>query len=129
MASPPALVYFNKSVDELSVSEAAFLAARSRATNYDPAAIMTLPRPATMSSTHGQDRRHHRGRGARGRGRADRAEEARRDPVFSRPISPKRSGELIQRFGEDKVYKSAVGPDSLDPILQSYATSRCATGW
>jgi len=128
-----ALVYFNKSVDELSVSEAAFLAGTVKGpTNYDPARHYDAAKGRRDYVIDGMAKI-----GAISEAEAKAAEAEpivlkKRDEtqVFVAPyFTEEVRRELIARFGEDKVYKSGLSVrTSLDPILQSYADKALRDG-
>ena len=128
-----ALVYFNKSVDELSVSEAAFLAGTVKGpTNYDPARHYDAAKGRRDYVIDGMAKI---GAITEAEARAAEAEPIvlkKRDEtqVFSAPyFTEEVRRELIQRFGEDKVYKSGLSVrTSLDPILQGYADKALRDG-
>jgi penicillin-binding protein 1A len=128
-----ALVYFNKSVDELTVSEAAFLAGTVKGpTNYDPARHYDAAKGRRDYVIDGMAKI---GAITEAEAKAAEAEPIvlkKRDEtqVFSAPyFTEEVRRELIQRFGEDKVYKSGLSVrTSLDPILQSYADKALRDG-
>jgi penicillin-binding protein 1A len=128
-----ALVYFNKSVDELSIAEAAFLAGAVKGpTNYDPARHYDAAKGRRDYVIDGMAKI-----GAITEAEARQAEAEpivlrKRDEtqVFSAPyFTEEVRRELMQRFGEDKVYKSGLSVrTSLDPTLQSYADKALRDG-
>ena len=128
-----ALVYFNKSVDELTVAEAAFLAGTVKGpTNYDPARHYDAAKGRRDYVIDGMAKI---GAITEAEARAAEAEPIvlrKRDEtqVFSAPyFTEEVRRELMQRFGEDKVYKSGLSVrTSLDPTLQSYADKALRDG-
>ena len=81
-----AQAYFDKSLDKLTIAEAAFLAALPKApNNYNPFRFPDAARGAARlgARPHGGRPRHHRRAGGRGQGRADRAgrRSAGREPI------------------------------------------------
>ena len=128
-----ALVYFNKSVDELTVSEAAFLAGAVKGpTNYDPARHYDAAKGRRDYVIDGMAKI---GAITEAEAKAAEAEPIvlrKRDEtqVFSAPyFTEEVRRELMQRFGEDKVYKSGLSVrTSLDPILQTYADKALRDG-
>ena len=128
-----ALVYFNKSVDELTVAEAAFLAGTVKGpSNYDPARHYDA---AKVRRDYVIDGMAKIGAISEAEARAAEAEPIvlrKRDEtqVFSAPyFTEEVRRELIQHFGEDKVYKSGLSVrTSLNPILQSYADKALRDG-
>ncbi|HEV2674385.1 MAG TPA: penicillin-binding protein 1A [Aliidongia sp.] len=128
-----ALVYFNKSVDELTVSEAAFLAGAVKGpTNYDPARHYDAAKGRRDYVIDGMAKI---GAITEAEAKAAEAEPIvlkKRDEtqVFSAPYYTEEvRRELLQRFGEDRVYKSGLSVrTSLDPILQSYADKALRDG-
>jgi penicillin-binding protein 1A len=128
-----ALVYFNKSVDELSVAEAAFLAGTVKGpTNYDPARHYDAAKGRRDYVIDGMAKI---GAISEAEARAAEAEPIvlkKRDEtqVFSAPyFTEEVRRELMTRFGEDKVYKSGLSVrTSLDPILQTYADKALRDG-
>ena len=128
-----ALVYFNKSVDELTVAEAAFLAGTVKGpTNYDPARHYDAAKGRRDYVIDGMAKI---GAISEAEARAAEAEPIvlrKRDEtqVFSSPyFTEEVRRELMQRFGEDKVYKSGLSVrTSLNPILQTYADKALRDG-
>ncbi|MEX0808711.1 MAG: penicillin-binding protein 1A [Dongiaceae bacterium] len=121
------LNYFNKSLDELTISEAAFLAALPKApNNYDP---VRKPEAA-------HDRRDwvltrmledgHITREEFDTARAEVLTPVRRgtlEAVTADYFAEEVRRELAQRFGEDALYKGGLSVrTSLDPELQAIAT-------
>ena len=122
-----ALNYFNKSLDELTIGEAAFLAALPKApNNYDP---VRKPEAAVERRNWVLSRMLEDGQITR-----DQYETA-----LAEPLQPQRREtlqavradyfaeevrrELAQRFGEDALYKGGLSVrTSLDPELQAIAT-------
>jgi penicillin-binding protein 1A len=129
-----ALNYFNKSLDELTIAEAAYLAALPKApNNYNP--------------VHGHDAALARRNWVIGRmledGRIthDEAVEAVKEPLEMRArgeaettasadyYSEEVRRQLIERFGEDQVLKGGLSvKTSLDPKLQDIATRALRDG-
>ena len=123
-----ALNYFDKSLDELTLEEAAFLAALPKApNNYNPAAQSRGREGAARlgARPHGRGRLHHRRATARRRkARADRAAPARRDRDRQRAdyFTEEVRRELVARYGEKGLYEGGLSVrTSLDPRLQAIA--------
>ncbi|MDZ4735686.1 MAG: penicillin-binding protein 1A [Rhodospirillaceae bacterium] len=121
------LNYFNKSLDELTISEAAFLAALPKApNNYDP---VRKPEAAHDRRDWVLTRMLEDGHITREEFDIARAEvltPVRRGPleaVTADYFAEEVRRELAQRFGEDALYKGGLSVrTSLDPELQAIAT-------
>jgi penicillin-binding protein 1A len=128
-----ALNYFNKSLDELTISEAAYLAALPKApNNYNP--------------IHNHDAAVTRRNWVIGRMlennhiTKDEAEEAQHEPleiktrddgesVSADYFSEEVRRQLVEKFGEDVVTKDGLAvKTSLDPKLQDFATQSLRSG-
>ena len=122
-----ALNYFNKSLDELTVAEAAFLAALPKApNNYDPVRKheAALDRRAWVLNRMLED----------GKITDEEYEAALAEPLVIHPretleavtadyFAEEVRRELAERFGEDALYKGGLSVrTSLDPRLQEIAT-------
>ena len=129
-----ALNYFNKSLDELTVAEAAFLAALPKApNNYNPAALSRGGAGAARlgDRPHGRGRLHHR-RSRRRRRRRSRSRCAsaiddrdRQAPLFHRGGAARAAGALW-REGALSRPGSRCAPASIRVSRRS-PTRRCAT--
>ncbi len=129
-----ALTYFNKSLDELTLGEAAFLAALPKApNNYNPVRFpqAAKARRDIVLDQMVEDRRRDRGRGRRRQGRAgDRAPPRggrdRQRALFRRGSPPRTAG-AVRR--EDSFTRAACrcAPASI-PGCRPPPTRRCATG-
>ncbi|MEX2296829.1 MAG: penicillin-binding protein 1A [Dongiaceae bacterium] len=121
------LNYFNKSLDELTISEAAFLAALPKApNNYDP---VRKPEAAHQRRDWVLTRMLEDGHITREEFDIARAEvltPVRRGPleaVTADYFAEEVRRELATRFGEDALYKGGLSVrTSLDPELQAIAT-------
>jgi len=122
-----ALNYFNKSLDELTIAEAAFLAALPKApNNYDPVRKheAALDRRAWVLNRMLED----------GNITNEEYEAALAEPLVTQPretleavtadyFAEEVRRELAERFGEEALYKGGLSVrTSLDPRLQAIAT-------
>jgi len=128
-----ALNYFNKSLDELTVAEAAYLAALPKApNNYNPIrdhAAALARRNWVIGRMAENNRITH-----------DEAEMAQRDPLETKSRDDEDSVSadyfseevrrmLVDKFGEDKVMEDGLAvKTSLEPKLQEYATQALRKG-
>ena len=131
-----AQAYFNKSLDELTLAEAAFLAALPKApNNYNPFRFPEAARARRdwVLDRMAEDRRHHRRAGGGGQGDADH----RRRPSTGRSrsraptTSPRRcAAQLIDRFGagRDDAGRAGGAHHARPGACRSPPTGRCATG-
>jgi penicillin-binding protein 1A len=128
-----ALNYFNKSLDELTVAEAAYLAALPKApNNYNP----------TRNHAAAVERRNWvLGRMVEsGRITREEADDAQKDPLETRARDESESvsadyfseevrRQLVDRFGEEQVLEGGLAvKTSLDPKLQNVATKALHDG-
>jgi penicillin-binding protein 1A len=128
-----ALNYFNKSLDELTVAEAAYLAALPKApNNYNPAHAheAAVARRNWVIGRMLED----------GRITREEADEAIKEPLEMRArgetevaaadyYAEEVRRELVERFGEDQVLKGGLAvKTSLDPDLQDMATKALRDG-
>src|SRR5262249_21416080 len=128
-----ALNYFNKTLDELSVAEAAYLGALPKApNNYNP----TRHADAAMARRHWGI-----GRMAQdGKITPDEARLAMAEPLITRSrdeaetvradyFAEEVRRELVERFGEDGLYKAGLSVrTTLDPRLQEIANTALRDG-
>jgi penicillin-binding protein 1A len=128
-----ALQYFNKSLDELTVAEAAFLGALPKGpNNYNP---QRSPDAAKARRDWVVDRMHREGFIT-----AAEAEEAQQGPVVTRKrdetemvnapyFAEEVRRELLARYGEKGLYKSGLSVrTSLSPVLQAAADKALRDG-
>ena len=128
-----ALNYFDKSLDELTIAEAAFLAALPKApNNYNPIApCRRRPSAARLGDrSHGRGRPHLDGRGRGGEGGAAGGAPSREaETVTADYFAEEVRRELIARFGEDALYKGGLSVRStVDPQLQAIADHSLRAG-
>jgi penicillin-binding protein 1A len=128
-----ALVYFNKSVDELTVAEAAFLAGAVKGpSNYDPARHYDAAKARRDYVIDGMAKTGAITEAEARQALAEPIVLRKRDEtqVFSAPyFTEEVRRELLQRFGEDTVYKAGLSVrTSLDPTLQLYADKALRDG-
>ena len=98
-----AQAYFNKPLDQLTLPEAAFLAALPKApNNYNPFKYPRRGEGAARlgAGPHGRGPRDHRGAGGGGEGAADRAAEFRRPRADA-------GGRLVHRGGAARADRSS----------------------
>jgi penicillin-binding protein 1A len=128
-----ALNYFNKSLDELSLAEVAYLAALPKApNNYNPVrdhAAAVARRNWVLDRMAGT-----------GRITSDEAQIAQKEPLETRSRDEKESvsadyfseevrRQLVDRFGEQQVLQGGLAvKTSLDPRLQGFATKALRDG-
>ncbi|MFO1058775.1 MAG: penicillin-binding protein 1A [Dongiaceae bacterium] len=128
-----ALNYFNKSLDELSVAEAAMLAAMPKApNNYNP---LRHPEAAKARRDWVIGRMLEDGHISKEEATAALAEpvvvrsRGEADTVTADYFAEEVRRELVQRFGEDGLYKGGLSVrTSLDPRLQKIAEKVLRTG-
>jgi penicillin-binding protein 1A len=128
-----ALNYFNKSLDELTIQEAAYLAALPKApNNYNPVRDHTAA-VARRNWVIGR-------MAESGRISTEEAEEAQREPLETKTrdeadsvtadyFSEEVRRQLVEKFGDDEVMEGGLAvKTSLDPKLQNAATQALRDG-
>jgi penicillin-binding protein 1A len=128
-----ALNYFDKSLDQLSISEAAYLAALPKApNNYNP---VRFPEAAKSRRDWVIDRMQEDGYIT-----ADQATASKAEPLVTKPyvesefadagyFSEEARRELIARFGEQALYAGGLSVrTTVDPKLQGFADAALRAG-
>ena len=130
-----ALNYFGKSVHELTIAEAAYLAALPKA----PEQLPSVPpdagghrAPQLGHRPHGRERlRHPRGRreGQEGAARRQPARRFRRTPIAAGYFAEEVRREIAERYGEKKLYEGGLSVrTTLDPKMQAMARKALVDG-